>query len=59
LIPSPENGGTNPAERRACTAWTATPLYPGMLGYTLALGAYGIASTRLLTNLHNLLSGHP
>jgi hypothetical protein len=30
-----------------------------MLGYTLALGAYGIASTRLITNLGNLLSGHP
>ena len=27
--------------------------------YTLALGAYGIASTRLITNLGNLLSGHP
>jgi hypothetical protein len=49
----------DPAERRACTTWTATPLYPAMLGYTLALGAYGIASTRLITNLGNLLSGHP
>jgi hypothetical protein len=51
--------GPDPAERRACTTWTATPLYPAMLGYTLALGAYGIASTRLITNLGNLLSGHP
>jgi hypothetical protein len=30
-----------------------------MLGYTLVLGAYGIASTRLITNIGNLLSGHP
>jgi hypothetical protein len=43
----------------ALTTWTATPLYPAMLGYTLALGAYGIASTRLITNIGNLLSGHP
>jgi hypothetical protein len=48
-----------PADRRALTTWTATPLYPAMLGYTLALGAYGIASTRLVTNIGNLLSGHP
>ncbi|HEX6497337.1 MAG TPA: hypothetical protein VF018_17760 [Acidobacteriaceae bacterium] len=44
-------------ERRALTDWTTTPLYPAMLGYTLALGAYGIASTRLITNVGNLLSG--
>jgi hypothetical protein len=48
-----------PAERLTLTAWTKTPLYPAMLGYTLALGAYGIASTRLITNIGNLLSGHP
>jgi hypothetical protein len=46
-------------ERRPLTDWTATPLYPAMLGYTLVLGAYGIASTRLITNIGNLLSGHP
>jgi hypothetical protein len=47
----------DPAERRALTTWTATPVYPAMLGYTFALGAYGIASTRLITNIGNLLSG--
>jgi hypothetical protein len=46
-------------ERRQLTDWTTTPLYPAMLGYTLVLGAYGIASTRLITNIGNLLSGHP
>ncbi len=50
---------SEPAERRTLTAWTATPLYPAMLGYVLVLGAYGIASTRLVTNIGNLLSGHP
>ena len=45
-------------ERRPLTDWTTTPLYPAMLGYTLVLGAYGIASTRLITNIGNLLSGH-
>lgn len=49
----------DPAERRALTTWTATPLFPAMLGYTLALGAYGISSTRLVTNIGNLVSGHP
>ena len=53
----------DPAERRALTTalttWTATPLYPALLGYALVLGAYGIASTRLVTNIGNLLSGHP
>ena len=47
------------AERRTLTAWTATPLYGAMLGYVLALGAFGIASNRLVTNIGNLLSGHP
>ncbi|MFL6427239.1 MAG: hypothetical protein ACJ71S_03265 [Acidobacteriaceae bacterium] len=46
-------------ERRPLTGWTRTPLYPAMFGYTLVLGAYGIASTRLITNMGNLLSGHP
>jgi hypothetical protein len=50
---------SEPAERRPLTGWTATPLYPAMLGYTLVLGAYGIASIRLVTNIANLLSGHP
>jgi hypothetical protein len=50
---------SEPAERRPLTSWTATPLYPAMLGYTLVLGAYGIASIRLVTNIANLLSGHP
>jgi hypothetical protein len=49
----------DPAERSALTTWTATPLCPAMLGYTLVLGAYGIASTRLVTNIGNLISGHP
>ncbi len=40
-------------------SWTGSPLYPAMLGYVIALGAYGIASCRLATNLGNLLSGHP
>lgn len=53
------SSGNDPAERRTLTAWTTTPLYPAMLGYTLVLGAYGIASTRLITNIGNLLSGHP
>ena len=53
------NTASEPAERRPLTSWTATPLYPAMLGYTLLLGAYGIASTRLITNIGNLLSGHP
>jgi hypothetical protein len=48
-----------PAERRALTAWTATPLYGAMLGYALALGAFGIASNRLITNIGNLLTGRP
>lgn len=47
------------AEGRVLTAWTRTPLYGAMLGYVLALGAFGIASTRLVTNIGNLLSGHP
>lgn len=55
--------GSEPAERRALTAalttWTTTPLYGALLGYVLALGAFGIASNRLLTNIGNLLSGHP
>ena len=52
---------SEPAERRGTLTgpWTATPLYPAMLGYVLVLGAYGIASTRLVTNIGKLLSGHP
>jgi hypothetical protein len=50
---------SDPAERRALTWWTATPLYAAMLGYVLALGAFGIASTRLITNIGNLFSGQP
>jgi hypothetical protein len=53
------NTASDTAERRPLTSWTATPLYPAILGYTLVLGAYGIASTRLVTNIGNLLSGHP
>ena len=52
------SNGSDTAERGPLTSWTATPLYPAMLGYTLVLGAYGIASTRLITNIGNLLSGH-
>jgi hypothetical protein len=48
-----------PAEQRALTAWTATPLYGALLGYALVLGPFGVASNRLVTNIGNLLSGHP
>jgi hypothetical protein len=48
-----------PAERLALTGWTATPLYGALLAYALALGPFGIASNRLVTNIGNLLSGHP
>ena len=44
-------------ERHTLTAWTATPLYAAMLGYVLALGPFGIASNRLVTNVGQLLSG--
>jgi hypothetical protein len=47
------------AERLALTGWTATPLYGALLAYALALGPFGIASNRLVTNIGNLLSGHP
>lgn len=48
-----------PAERNMLTKWTATPLYGALLAYALALGPFGIASNRLVTNIGNLLSGHP
>jgi hypothetical protein len=47
------------AERNALTEWTATPLYAALLAYALVLGPFGIASNRLVTNIGNLLSGHP
>jgi hypothetical protein len=48
-----------PAERSTLTKWTATPLYGALLAYALALGPFGIASNRLVTNIGKLLSGHP
>lgn len=48
-----------PAERSKLTGWTATPLYGALLAYALVLGPFGIASNRLVTNIGNLLSGHP
>lgn len=47
------------AERSTLTGWTATPLYGALFAYALALGPFGIASNRLITNIGNLLSGHP
>lgn len=47
------------AERHTLTAWTLTPLYGAMLGYALTLGAFGIASNRLVSHLGDLLSRHP
>ncbi len=52
-------GTGEPNERRALTAWTATPVYGALLAYALALGPFGIASNRLVTNIGNLLSGRP
>ncbi len=52
-------GSDTAADRRALTGWTATPLYGALLAYALALGPFGIASNRLVTNFGNLLSGHP
>jgi hypothetical protein len=48
-----------PAEQSALTGWTANPLYGALLAYALVLGPFGIASNRLVTNIGNLLSGHP
>ena len=48
-----------PAEQSALTGWTATPLYGALLAYALVLGPFGIASNRLVTNIGNLLNGHP
>ena len=44
-------------ERRTLTGWTATPVYGAMLGYALALGAFSVASNRLVSNVGQLMAG--
>ena len=45
-----------PNLHKALTAWTALPVYAATLLYILALGPWGIAGNRLLSNIGSLLS---
>ena len=45
-----------PNMHKALTAWTGMPIYAATLVYMLALGPWGIASNRLLSNIASLLS---
>jgi hypothetical protein len=45
-----------PNLHKALTAWTGLPVYAATLLYMLALGPWGIAGNRLLSNIGSLLS---
>lgn len=58
-IESTSSRDTTTSDDTSLTRSTGSLGYAAMLGYVIALGAYGIASCRLATNIGNLLSGHP
>lgn len=50
------DGPDTPDLHKALTAWTSLPVYAATLLYVLALGPWGIAGNRLLSNIGSLLS---
>jgi hypothetical protein len=50
------NTSDTPDLHRALTSWTSLPAYTATLLYVLALGPWGIAGNRLLSNIGSLLT---
>jgi len=52
----PVDTSDTPDLHKALTAWTGLPVYAATLLYVLALGPWGIAGNRLLSNIGSLLN---